>query len=69
MHDFDSKNPPAGTYPEGNPLIAAADYLRAGTAAMRQSGQSRRSLFEEEKTILRRWCLGNGCKLNHAANL
>jgi len=63
MNDPDSQNSPGSSEPEKNPLIAAAHYLGAGTAAMCQSGESRRHIFEEEKSLLREWCARNGCEL------
>jgi len=63
MHDPDSQTSPASLEPEKNTLIAAADYLRAGIAAMCQGGDSRRRIFEAEKSLLREWSAQNGSSL------
>jgi len=67
MNDPDSQNSPGSFDTEKNPLVTAAHYLRAGTAAMCQSGASRRRLFEEEKSLLREWCARNGFELGQDA--
>lgn len=55
MYDSDGKTPPTGASPEDNTLVAASDYLRAGTGAMREGGASRRELFQGEVALLRAW--------------
>lgn len=63
-HDSDGKTSPTGTGSEGNTLITASDYLRAGTRAMREGGATRRELFQSEVRLLRIWTQETGIFLN-----
>jgi hypothetical protein len=66
-NDHDRQTSAAGPSSEDNSLVAASDYLRAGTGAMREGGASRRELFQGEVALLGAWAEEVGLLLKEDA--